>query len=157
MTWKQTIPKYLLVHPSQHSGVADVRHIDEDIVGRVAVQWCSQPLLIQVVSNETDTPSKNEQAIESSDLNVLIGFFRSECTRVTEQVDEADGNAAVNIQDECILLRGCDLLNSEGIIQKTVAGEVLRHVLLDELDAQIRVVYALYLVANTADEFVCFS
>ena len=54
----------------------------------------------------------------------------------------------------CILLRRRHLLNSEGIVEKTVAGEVLLDVLLDELDTKIRVVNTLDLVADTTNEFV---
>lgn len=57
----------------------------------------------------------------------------------------------------CILLRRCDLLNSEGVVEKTVAGEVLLDVLLDELDTKIGVVNALDLVTDTTDEFVGLS
>lgn len=54
----------------------------------------------------------------------------------------------------CILLRRRHLLNSEGIVEKTVAGEVLLDVLLDELDTKIRVVNTFDLVADTTNEFV---
>jgi len=50
-----------------------------------------------------------------------------------------------------ILLRGSNLLDSEGVIEQAVAREVLTNVLLDQLDTQIRVVDALDLVANAAD------
>ena len=50
-----------------------------------------------------------------------------------------------------ILLRGSDLLNGKSIVEQAVAREVLAHVLLDEIDTEIRVVDALDLVANTAD------
>jgi hypothetical protein len=53
-----------------------------------------------------------------------------------------------------ILLGGGTLLDSESVVEQAVAGEVLAHVLLHELDTEIRVVDTLDLVANTAD---CYS
>ena len=50
-----------------------------------------------------------------------------------------------------ILLGNGNLLDSESVVEQTVAREVLAHVLLHELDTQIRVVDALDLVADTGD------
>ena len=54
----------------------------------------------------------------------------------------------------CILLRRCYLLNSKGVVEETVAGEVLAHIFLDELDTQIGIVHALDLVADTRNKLV---
>ena len=32
----------------------DVRHVDEDVVGRVTVEWSAEALLVQVVPDEAD-------------------------------------------------------------------------------------------------------
>jgi len=95
-----------LLHPSQDSRVAHISHVDEDIVRRMTVQRCPQPLLIQMVADESDTPSKHEQPIQGSNLDVLLGFLRRKCARVTEEIDKADGNATVDIQDELGLRQG---------------------------------------------------
>ena len=50
-----------------------------------------------------------------------------------------------------VLLRGRDLLDGERVVEQAVAREVLLHVLLHELDTEIRVVDALDLVADTRD------
>ena len=50
-----------------------------------------------------------------------------------------------------VLLRGRDLLDGERVVEQAVAREVLLHVLLYELDTEIRVVDALDLVADAAD------
>ena len=50
-----------------------------------------------------------------------------------------------------VLLRGRDLLDGKRVVEQAVAREVLLHVLLHELDTEIRVVHALDLVADTAD------
>ena len=84
-------------------------------------------------------------------LDVLISLIGRERTAVAEQVDEADGNAAIDVEDESILLRRRDLLDSERVVEQAVAREVLAHVLLHELDTEIGVVDALDFVADTAD------
>ena len=50
-----------------------------------------------------------------------------------------------------ILLRGSHLLNSEGVVEQAMAGEVLADVFLDKLDTKIRVVDTLDLVTDTRD------
>jgi hypothetical protein len=56
-----------------------------------------------------------------------------------------------------ILLGGGDLLDGKSVVEQAVAGEVLAHVLLDELNTEIRVVHALDLVADTADYKITHS
>lgn len=126
-------------------------HVNKDIVGGMTVEWCAQTLLVEMVTNETDTASEDEQAVQAPNLNVLISFFPGKCTRISEQVDEADGNATVDVQDERILLRCRHLFNSKRIVEEGVAREVLLHVLLDELNTKIRVVHRLDLVTNATD------
>ena len=70
------------MHTTQHPWLRYIRHVDEDIVCRVTVERCPQPLLIQVVSNETDATTKDEQAIESTNLDVLISLLWRESTTV---------------------------------------------------------------------------
>ena len=84
-------------------------------------------------------------------LDVLVRLLGRERPAVAEQVDEADRDAAVDVQDELVLLRRRHLLDCERIVEQTVRGEVLADVLLDELDTKIRVVDALDLVADTRD------
>jgi hypothetical protein len=60
-------------------------------------------------SVEADAASKNEQVVEAPNPDAFIGF---EGTQISEHVDEGDGNATVNVQDEGIFLRRCHL-NSE--------------------------------------------
>ena len=84
-------------------------------------------------------------------LDVLICLVRSKGTTVAQEVDEANSNAAIDVEDERVLLRRRDLLDGERVVEQAVAREVLAHVLLDKLDTQVRVVHALDLVADTAD------
>ena len=84
-------------------------------------------------------------------LDVLVSLIGRERATVAEEVDEADGDASIDVEDERVLLRRRDLLNRERVVEQTVAREVLADVLLDKLDTQVRVVHALDLVADTAD------
>ena len=88
-----------------------------------------------------------------TNLNVLVSFLRCECATVTQQVDEAHSDASINVQDEGVLLRGGDLLNSESVVEERVAREVLRYVLLHKLDTEIGVVHTLNLVADTTNYY----
>jgi hypothetical protein len=78
----------------------DILHGDEDIIGWVTVKWCPESLLIEVVANETDTTSKNEETIQCSDFNVFIGFFTSEGAAIAKKVHKADGNATIHVKNE---------------------------------------------------------
>ena len=77
-----------------------VGHVDEDIVGRVAVQRCAEALLVKVVANEADAASEDEQTVERADLDVLVCFVRCECTAVAQKINEADSNTTIDIQNE---------------------------------------------------------
>ena len=89
-----------LLHPTQHTRLRHIRHIDEDIISRVAVQRCTETFLVKVVTDEADTASEHEQAIQCADLNVFLGFFGSERTAIAEEVDEAHSDASVDVEDE---------------------------------------------------------
>ncbi|KAG8903302.1 hypothetical protein FRB99_003461 [Tulasnella sp. 403] len=50
--------------------------------------------------DDKDALLKDEQAVEDTDLDVLISLLARERARVPEQVHEAHGNATVDVQDE---------------------------------------------------------
>ena len=91
---------HLLLHPAQHTRLRHICHVDKDIISRVAVQRCAETFLVKVVTDETDTASKHEQAVQRADLDVFLGFFGTECTAITEEVDEAHCNTSVDVEDE---------------------------------------------------------
>jgi hypothetical protein len=122
-----------------------------DVVPRMPVQASAQSLLVEIMRNETDRAAQHEQAVEDTVIEVVLRFFCAEGTAVAEEVDEADCNAAVNVEDEVVLLRGCDRLDSDGVIEELGGWEVLLAELLDESHTQIRVVARLYTVADTRD------
>lgn len=54
-----------------------------------------------------------------------------------------------------ILFRCSNLFDRKSVVEKTVTREVLVHILLDEFNAEIRVVDTLDLVGNTRDYGWC--
>ena len=103
------------------------------------------------MTNKPNAPSKHKQPVQASNLDILISFFSRERTRISKQVDKADGDASVDVQDKGIFLRCGHFLDGESVIEEGVAGEVLLDVFFDELDTQVRVVHRLNLMANTTD------
>jgi hypothetical protein len=122
-----------------------------NVIPRVSVESSTQSLLVEVVSNETNAAAKDEETVENSHLHVVLNFLGRESTAVAHQVDEADSDATIDVQNEVVLLGGGDGLDSDGIVEELGAGEVLLDELLDQLDTQIGVVPGLDSVANTRD------
>lgn len=87
-------------HLPEHARLLDVRHVDEDVVRGVAVQRRAEALLVEVVPDEPDAAPKYEQTVKRADLDVLVRLIRGERSTVTEQVDKADGDATIDVQDE---------------------------------------------------------
>jgi hypothetical protein len=46
----------------------------------VTVERRAETLLVEMVTDETDRATKDEETVESTDLDVLISFLRRECT-----------------------------------------------------------------------------
>jgi len=117
----------------------------------MSVETGAQSLLIEVMGNQTDAASEDEEAVEHAHAEVVLRLFRGEGAAVAEQVDEADGHATVDVKDQVVLLGGGDRLHSDGVIEQFVGGEVLGDEFLDELDAEIRVGSRFDTVTNTRD------
>lgn len=122
-----------------------------NVIPRVAVQTGAQSLLVEVVRNETDAAAKHEQAVEDAHLHVVLNFLAREGTAVAQHVNEADGNATVDVQNEVVLLRRRHCLNGNSIVEQLGAGEVLLGELLDQLDTKVRVVPGLDTVSDTGN------
>jgi hypothetical protein len=133
------------------SSLGDVGEEVGDVVPRVTVQASAESLLVKVVSNKTNATSEDEETVQDTHSEVVLGLFSGESTRVAEQVDEANSNTSVNVEDKVILLGGCDGLNSNGVVEELVGGEVLCHVFLNQLDTEIGVVTRLDFVTNTGN------
>jgi hypothetical protein len=108
-----------LSHLSQHAGLRNIRHVDEDIVSGVAIQRSTEALLVEVVSNEADAATEDEEAVEradlrvallvlyikvqqKTDLDVLVRLLGCERPAVAKKIDEADGDAPVHVEDELV-------------------------------------------------------
>ena len=115
------------------------------------VQARPQPLLVQKVGDETDTTAQHEQTVQHAHLEVILGLLGAEGAAVAQQVDEADGDAAVDVEDQVVLLGGCDGFDSEGVVEELGGGEVEFDVVLHELDAEIGVVAGFDTVADAGD------
>jgi hypothetical protein len=122
-----------------------------DVVPGMPVETGPQPLLIEVVGNQTDTSAEHEKTVEDTHLKVVLSFLGSESTTTTDKINEADSNAAVDVKDKVVLLGCCYGLDGKSIIEKLGAWEVFLDVLLDELDTKIGVVAGLDPVADTRD------
>lgn len=89
--------------------------------------------------NETDTATEHEETVEDTHTEVVFGFFGAKGTAVAEEVDEADGHAAVDVEDEVVLLGRSHGLDSNGVVEHLAAGKALLDELFDKLDTEIRV------------------
>jgi hypothetical protein len=103
------------------------------------------------VCNQTDTAAKHEQAVQDAHAQVVFCLFWREGAAVAEEVNKADGDATVHIEDQIVFLGGSNGLDGDGVVEKFVGGEVLDDEFLDELDTQIRVGARLDTVADTGD------
>lgn len=130
---------------------SQLREQVSDVVPRMPVQTRTQPLLVQEMRNQTDRPSQHEQTVEHTHLQVVFRLFSRESAAVPHEVDEADGDAAVDVEDQVVLLGGRDGLDGDGVVEKLGRGEVGLAVLFDEGDAEVGVVARLDAVANTGD------
>jgi len=122
-----------------------------DVVPWVTVQASAQSLLVEEVSNQTNGTTEDEKTVENTHLEVVLGLLARESTAVAEEIDKADGDTSVDVENEVVLLGGGDSLDGKSVIQELGGGEVGLDELLDELDTEIGVVARLDAVTNTGD------
>lgn len=115
------------------------------------VKTSAQSLLVQEVGNETNRATEHEETVEHTHLEVVFRLFRAEGAAVPEQVDKADGDTAVDVENQVVLLGGGDSFDGDGVVEELGAGEVGLAELLDEGNAEVRVVAGLDTVTNTGD------
>jgi len=84
-------------------------------------------------------------------LKVVLGFFGSESSTVPQQINEANCNTAIDVENKVVLLRGSDTLNCEGVVEELVGWEALLNEFLNKLNTQVRIVSGLDFVADTRD------
>jgi hypothetical protein len=122
-----------------------------DVVPRMPVQTSPEPLLVEIMGNQTDGTTKHEQTIEDTHLHIVLGLLLREGAAVAHQVNEADSNAAIDVENKIVLLGGGDSLDSKSVIEELAAGEGLLNEVLHKLDTEIRVVSRLDSVTDTGD------
>lgn len=106
----------------------------------MTVETSAQTLLIEVMGNKTNASAEHEETVEDTHLEVVLSLLGGESAAVADEVDEAHGDAAIDVEDQVVLLGGGDGLDSESIVEELVVGELGKDVLLNELDSQVRVV-----------------
>jgi hypothetical protein len=122
-----------------------------DVVPRMSVEASAQPLLVEVVGNQTHATSEDEETVQNTHLHVVLSLLSGESTAVAHEIHEANSNATVDVEDEVVLLGGGDSLDGDGVVEQLGAREVLLDVLLDEFDTEIRVVAGLDTVTDTGN------
>lgn len=53
-----------------------------------------------MMSDEADAATEDKEAVKCADLDVFLGLFWCKRTAIAQEVNEADGNASINVQDE---------------------------------------------------------
>jgi hypothetical protein len=99
---------------------------------RVTVETSAQSLLVEEMGNETDRTTEDEQTVENTHLEVVLGLLSSEGTAVADEIDESDGNGTINVENQVVLLGGGDGLDGKSVVEEGSAGEVGLDVLLDK-------------------------
>lgn len=117
----------------------------------MSVEAGPQPLLVEEVSDETDASAEDEKTIENTHFKVVLGLFIGESTAIAHKVNKADGNAAVDVQNQVVLLRCCHSLDGKSIVEHLGAREVGLNIVFNKLDTKIGVVSGLDPVADTGD------
>ena len=117
----------------------------------MTVKTGAQSLLVEEVGNQTNAAAEDEETVQDPHLEVLFGLLGAESTAVPQQIDETNGHAAVNVQDQVIFLGCCDRLNGNGVVEEFVRGKVLDNKLLNELNTKVGVVSRLDPMADARD------
>ena len=60
----------------------------------------NRPFRVPICGNKWSINGINQLAEMQSYLDVLVSLFRGESTAVAQEVDEANRNATINVQDE---------------------------------------------------------
>lgn len=114
----------------------------------MSVQASPQALLVKIMSNQANAPSQHKQSVQNAHIHVIFGLLGTESTAVAHQINEADCNTTINVQNEVILLGRSDGLHSNGIVQHFAVWEALLDEFFDQLHAKIRIVAGFDFVAN---------
>lgn len=115
------------------------------------IQPGPQPLLIQEMRNQTNAPAEHEKTIQHAHLEIVLRLLLTEGAAVAQQIDEADRDAPVHVEDQIVLFRRRDRFHGEGVVEEFGRREVRLHVGFYEFDAEVGVVAGLDAVADAGD------
>lgn len=101
--------------------------------------------------NQPDTPTQHKQPVQHTHAEIIFSFFGAESAAVAHEVDKADGDAAVNVEDQVVFFRGRDCFDGDGVFEHFAAGEALLDEFFDELDPEVGVVARFDFVANSGN------
>lgn len=95
------VPSFLSVCGSAALYVISSQRVDvRDVVPWVAVQRLLQAKLVQMMSDETDGTTKNEKTVKAAETDQIVGLGACERPTRAKHVDEAHGDATIDIQDQ---------------------------------------------------------
>lgn len=83
----------------------------------MSVQAGAQSLLVEEMSNQTDTAAQNEETVKHTHAQVVFRLLGRESAAIAEQIDEADSDTAVDVEDQIVFLGGGDGLNGDGVVE----------------------------------------
>ncbi len=117
----------------------------------MSIQAGPQTLLVKVMRNQTNTPTKHKQSVQDTHVEVVFGFLGTEGAAVSHQINKAYCDAAIDVENEVVLLGSGNSLDSDCVVKHLAAREALFDELFDKLDTEIRVVAGLDFVADTGN------
>jgi len=113
------------------------------------IQASPETLLVQIMCNQTNASAQYEQPIQDAHAEVVFSLLRTEGAAVAHQINEADSDTSIDVEDEVVLLAGGDRFDGDGVVKHLAAGETLLDEFFDKLDTEIGVVTRFDLVADT--------
>ena len=122
----------------------------EDVVPWVTVESGLETFLVHVVSDHTDGTSEQEESVETTGVDDFLDTLTGESTS-SHHVDHEDTDGTVDVEDECVFLLGCDLLDFESVVEQVVLRKVFERVFFEQLDTLVGVAQGFDTVSNPLD------
>lgn len=123
----------------------------------MTIQPLLQPLLIQIMSNESNTTTQHKQPIQCPNLYVLGRFFRCKRPRMSQQIHKQDTYGPIHVQNKIILLLRGDVLDLEGVVQEGRGGKALMRKVHQDTNTEIRVGFGFNFMTDAEDELIGFT
>merc|ERR1711884_627381 len=118
-------PQQLRTQASPQSRSVACKLLDVgDVVPRVAVEGLLQPQLVEVMPYEAGGPAEHKQAVQTPEGHQIIALLAREGPAGADHVDEGNGYAPINIEDEIGALSRGQMLHRQSKVQDWGALEV---------------------------------